>query len=80
MSDLTGEYRFRNEGDLLVLQVCDYTQKVADDFIGLEGVEIWRDAKTEDLLNIEFNRSKDKMPELFRIPGTTNCGHRHKEN
>lgn len=63
MSNLSGEYRFRNEGDLLVLQVCEYTQKVSDNFSGLESDESWRDARTEDLLDVHFCKMSDKMPE-----------------
>lgn len=84
MSDLSGEYRFRNEGDLLVLQVCEYVQKVSNDFVGLEDSEVWRDAKTEDLLNIRFNQNPIKYPDLSEGPGRhigpATCGHCHKEN
>ena len=61
MKNFTGEYRFRNEGDLLVLQVCEVEYHP----YGSEAdKEIWRDAKTEDLLNVEFCRERDmKLPE-----------------
>jgi len=82
MSNLTGEYRFRNEGDLLVLQVCEYKQTQSDFHVGLEDVEQWRDAKTEDLLDVQFDRSKDKYSELFQIPESLRGirNQHHKEN
>lgn len=63
MKDMTGEFRFRNEGDLLVLQVLkqEYVQNFG--CLGGETKEKWRDAKTEDLLNIKFYKEIDKYPE-----------------
>lgn len=87
MSDLSREYRFRSEGDLLVLQVEDHVQQVSNDFVGLEAGTKWRDAKIEDLLNVQFNKSPIKYPDLiqerneFGFPciGPVTCGHYHTE-
>jgi hypothetical protein len=40
--------RFRNEGEFIVLQVSEYER----DCYGAASKEKWRDAKTEDLLDI----------------------------
>ena len=42
-------YRFRNEGELVILQVCERTRKGPYD--SYDKVE-WRDAKTQDLLDV----------------------------
>lgn len=58
MKYLTGDYRFRNEGDLLVLQVEETTYD--DRFYGSSSEKtVWRDAKTEDLLNVRFCKDRD---------------------
>jgi hypothetical protein len=42
--------RFRAEGELLVLQVCEHTR--GDNYYGTREKAEWRDAKVTDLLNV----------------------------
>lgn len=75
MSELTGEYRFRNEGDLLVLQVCVFNEGAAFGELQLTK-DVWRDAKIEDLLNVQFNKIQGP---LFPGIGPATCGNCHTE-
>ena len=56
MKTTTGRYRFRNEGGLLVLQIefSEYKQDAEFGVMSGSEVETWEDARTEDLLDVEF--------------------------
>lgn len=61
MKYITGEYRFRNQNNLIVLQIkeIEYTSS----FNGGEDKESWRDAKIEDLLNVAFCNKSQEIPQ-----------------
>jgi len=76
MKELTGSFRFRNEGELLVLQVEETEYK--PDYYG-SGTDkaIWSDAKTEDLLNIEFSPKlayREPIPSTGLAGNCSKCG------
>jgi hypothetical protein len=62
------DYRFRNEDGLVVLQVCEQ-----DDYdrFSYNNKAAWRDAKTEDLLNVAdlmHNRKTPCTQQDFPVP------------
>ena len=60
MEYLTGEYQFRNEDGKLILQVKEAKYEQDYGYSGGRDVETWRDAKTEDLLRVDFCRRRDQ--------------------
>ena len=52
MNNVTGNYRFRCEGDILILQIEEENETDHPEY---KTVYSWRDAKVEDLLDVNFS-------------------------